>query len=284
MTIIDSPNGNGRVGVIQQFRSDGFQAELVKALAGRIDPDFFARVALTTLRKDPNLLRCNPASVLAAVMDAAQFGLLPDGFTGYGYILAYKGDATFLPGYKGLIQLALRGGRVTKLVGRAVYEGDEFDYALGTEEFIRHRPATGAHKGALTHTYAIAWLPDGSTVFEVLDRERIEKIRDMPTRRGQRVGPTWKSDFDEMATKTAVRALFKYLPLEPVAHEAAERTARVDAGLDVRTVDVEGRATASAPAGSPDALFGDEEDEAADSPIVDENGQPLHPEDFGDAE
>ena len=63
-------------------------------------------------------------------MQAVQLGLEP-GLLGHCYILPYKREATFIIGYKGMIDLARRSGHIQSIYAHAVHENDEFEYELG---------------------------------------------------------------------------------------------------------------------------------------------------------
>ncbi|EBQ9580483.1 recombination and repair protein RecT, partial [Salmonella enterica subsp. enterica serovar Weltevreden] len=62
----------------------------------------------------------------------------------------------------------------------------------------------------VTHVYAVARLKDGGTQFEVMTRKQIELVR-AQSKAGNN-GP-WVTHWEEMAKKTAIRRLFKYLPV-----------------------------------------------------------------------
>lgn len=62
----------------------------------------------------------------------------------------------------------------------------------------------------VTHVYAVARLKDGGTQFEVMTRKQIELVRSQ-SKAGNN-GP-WVTHWEEMAKKTAIRRLFKYLPV-----------------------------------------------------------------------
>ncbi len=74
------------------------------------------------------------------------------------------------------MDLARRSGKVRKIVARVVREGDEFEYQLGTQKFIRHRPRSGPD-APMVATYAVAVLEDGNEQIEVMLREEIDRIR-----------------------------------------------------------------------------------------------------------
>lgn len=192
--------------------------ELKRALPRHLGPDRMARLALTEFRKTPELANCNPASVIAAVLNCAQLGLEFGQTLGHAYLIPFKDEATLMIGYKGYIELALRSGKVLSIQAEAVFENDEFEYEFGLEPKLRHTPAKG-NRGELTHTYAIAWFKNGARQFVVMTRDEIDAIR-----RGSKNGNSgpWKNNFPEMGKKTAIRRLQKHLPLSPELRKAEE--------------------------------------------------------------
>jgi recombination protein RecT len=100
---------------------------------------------------------------------------------------------------------------VVSIESRIVREGDLFDWELGLEKKLRHKPSG---KGELTHAYCIWRLKDGTVEFEVMDREQIIKIRNRSsakTKDGDIFGP-WKTDEEEMWRKTVLKRAMKYVP------------------------------------------------------------------------
>ena len=82
---------------------------------------------------------------------------------------------------------------------------------------MRHRP--GPREGKKLHAYAIAKFTDGGHAYVVLPWSHVMKIRDgsqgwqQAVRTGKTDDSPWKKHEDEMAKKTAIRALAKYLPM-----------------------------------------------------------------------
>lgn len=182
--------------------------EIEKALPSHMNADRMARIALTTIRTTPKLLECNMPSLLGAVMQAAQLGLEP-GLIGHCYIIPYGREAQFIIGYKGMIDLARRSGNIESIYAHCVYEADEFDYELGLRPKLHHKPATG-RRGEMKYVYAVAHFKDGGYQFEVMDKEEIEKRRSRS--KAAKNGP-WVTDYEEMAKKTVIRHMWKYLPI-----------------------------------------------------------------------
>src|SRR5262249_43177060 len=61
----------------------------------------YMRLAVTEMRRNPALSKCDPYSVLGAAMVATQLGL-EIGPLGRAYLIPYGTECTFVPGWKGL--------------------------------------------------------------------------------------------------------------------------------------------------------------------------------------
>lgn len=196
------------MGLLEQMKG-----EIARCLPSHLTPDRMARIAMTELRKTPKLQECDPMSFIAAIMQASQLGLEP-GIMGSCYLIPFfnsklgKYECTFMPGYRGFLDLARRSGQIKSLVARAVYENDVFEYEYGLEERVTHKPAMD-ERGELRAVYAVALLKDGGHQFEVMSKREIEAVRQKS--QGKNAGP-WTEYYDEMARKTVVRKLFKWLP------------------------------------------------------------------------
>jgi recombination protein RecT len=93
-----------------------------------------------------------------------------------------------------------------------VFEGDTFDYRLGLEPTLVHVPDPDGEENpeTLTHVYAIAKV-NGEPQFVVLTRKQIDRARAV-SKTGTRRDSPWSTWYVEMALKTAIRRLCKYLP------------------------------------------------------------------------
>ncbi|NVZ19549.1 recombination protein RecT [Pseudomonas costantinii] len=212
------------------------KAQMALALPKHLTSDRLARIALTEIRKVPALAKCNQESFLGAVMQCAQLGLEPGSALGHSYLLPFGNgkakdglaNVQLIIGYRGMIDLARRSGQIISLTARAVHQNDRFSYRLGLDETIEHVPADG-DRGKLTHVYAVAKLKDGGVQFEVMSLTDVEVVRKQ-SKAGNN-GP-WVSHFEEMAKKTAIRRLFKYLPVSIEMQRAVSLDERGEAGLD----------------------------------------------------
>jgi len=116
-----------------------------EALPKGYDVKRMVRIVIGSLRQNPNLIKCTPISFISAVMQSIQLGLEPNTVLGHAYIIPYwnsnlKGyEAQFQRGYRGLLDMAYRTGQFIEIYAKEVCKGDEFDYMLGTESWVKHR-------------------------------------------------------------------------------------------------------------------------------------------------
>lgn len=184
--------------------------QMALALPKHMSADRMARLALTAFSTNRQLQSCKTESILSSLMTATQLGLEP-GINGQGYLVAYGGTCTFVPGWKGLVDLVSRAGRATVWTG-AVYEGDKFDYQLGDEPFCRHKP--GDSEGEFTHVYAIGRVKDAQMpVIEVWTRGKVKKHLAQYNKVGTRhYALQSESNLEMYARKVALLQVLKYMP------------------------------------------------------------------------
>lgn len=190
------------------------------ALPAHVSVEKFVRVTLTAVQTNPQLLEADRRTLFAAATKAAQMGLLPDGRE--GAIVTFKNQAQWMPMVAGIMKLVRNSGEISTWSVQAVYENDTFEFALGDDEHITHKP-TLAIRGKLIAVYSIVTMKDGEKSREVMSVEDVNAIRARSRSGGS--GP-WQTDFAEMAKKTVVRRHSKRLPLstdiDGVVHEDDE--------------------------------------------------------------
>lgn len=227
--------------IVQQVLSDQFKKQLALAVPKHLNADRMARIAATELRKNKDLMNTDPTSFLGSVMQAAQLGLEPGSALGQAYLVPYGNQCQLIIGYKGMIDLARRSGQVLSLNAYAVREGDDFNFQLGLKPDIHHVPRLEADriKKPITYVYAVATLKGGGYQFEVMSRAEVEKVRSTSVSyKYKKEKSIWGTHFEEMAKKTVIRRLFKYLPVSIEALEITNADAKREAGEKVEPEDV----------------------------------------------
>ena len=206
--------------------------QIAMAAPDHIKASRMMRMCMTVVQQNPKLLDCTKESLLGAIMTAAQLGLYPDvSVLGHAYFVPFKGKVVFIAGFKGLIDLAGRGGMVTSIQPYPVYEGDFFEYEYGLNPTCRHKPSDEPlEERELTHVWCMARIRgEPIAQFIVMSKEAVDKIMARSPARNK--GP-WVTDYEPMAMKTSVRRLVKYLPISSELQRAVALDEHADVGLD----------------------------------------------------
>lgn len=185
---------------------------IAQVLPKHLTADRILKVTLAATSRTPKLLECSQTSILQSVMQAAQLGLEPGGPLGHAYLVPFKKECTLIVGYRGLIELARRSNQLDSIEARVVYARDKFRISFGLHQVLEHEPSYEEDPGEIVGVYSIARLKDGAPQVEFMTRAQVDKIRRRSPTSNFSDSP-WRSDYDEMARKTVVRRICKYLPL-----------------------------------------------------------------------
>lgn len=222
---------------------DKLKPQLALALPTHMNADRMARLAVTSFSTTPALQACTMNSIAGSIMTAAQLGLEP-GINGQGYLIPYKTTCTFVPGWKGLVDLVARSGRATVWTG-VVRQGDEFEYQLGDTPFCKHKPGDEDDDAVFTHVYAIGRVRDSEMpVIEVWSRAKVMKhLKKYNKVGGRHYALADEHNFEMYARKIALLQVLKYMPSSIelanaiVASHAAEegRGVTIENGIIIET-------------------------------------------------
>lgn len=176
------------------------------------------------------LLEADRTSLWQATLTAANLGLVPDGVTGQGYLMPFRGKVQFVPGYRGMITLAFNAGFVVE--GRVVHEHDLFSYQFGTAPILQHCPVQdGSDAGKLVAVYATARSNIMPTTFDVVLHDEVIAVRNASSGyKAMGSSSPWATNFDAMARKTAIRRLGHRMPL--VTDTRLADAFRIDAAVE----------------------------------------------------
>lgn len=194
---------------------DRQRAELARALPKHMAADRLARIATTVIKSTPKLLECSAPSLLGALMLSAQTGLEP-GPLGHAYLVPRRNrgvwECQWMLGYKGIIELARRSGKLVSIEAREVCERDDFDFAYGLSERLHHRPYMTGERGPIVAFYGVAKFTDGGHYFLVMSKADVDRARERSDAARAGAGP-WISDYAAMGRKTVIRRMAPFLPL-----------------------------------------------------------------------
>jgi recombination protein RecT len=218
---------------------------------GGIDMDKYQVFLVNEIYRIPSLIECSDISLMKAVMLSMSLELyIGDGF-GSAWILPFKNKkglatATFVPGYKGLVDLGRRSGQISKVNAFIHYEKDEFDIGFGDNPFIRHKPLLGQDRGKKMGAYGVLhYTAQDLRDFEYMEAWEIEKRKagSASVKGSNAAMSPWFTWEEQMWKKTAVKNSFRMAPLSAMLSRALQLDDRAEKhGTNTKDdfIDVEG--------------------------------------------
>ena len=227
------------------IRAESVQQQFQNAIGKHKDEFVASLIDLYT--GDPQLQRCKPQAVVAEALRAATMRLALNKALGFAYIIVFNNSVkdpatgqwtkvptpTFVPGYKGYIQLAMRTGQYRTINADMVYEGElrNVDKLSGTIAFDGEKKSD-----KVVGYFCYFELLNGFSKVLYMSVEDMAKyaLRYSPSFKGKEK-PTfdalvkqaqsgqvssevgWKGNFNDMALKTVIRRLlskYGYLSIE----------------------------------------------------------------------
>lgn len=215
--------------------------EIAEILPDGMKPERFRKVVVQAMLRNRDLWDCTPISLITAITEAAEVGIEPTGVLGKGWLIPYKGEAKFIPGWRGFVDLLWRADRILLSVD-LVRIGDEFSYRRGTDKYLHHVPDLSdpereASDDNVTFAYVMAQFPDGREDFEVMSRVALDRIKDAALAKAKdKSKAIWTLHPGEMMKKTPIRRMAKRLPLSPAVQAMLARDEEIDFDTPVERV------------------------------------------------
>ena len=270
--------------VKEWMEAESMRDKIVKSLPIGVAADSWIEAALTTIRMDAGLSRCDAWSLVGAMLTLASLGLRLEGPLGQAYLVARAvkvwdpqtrrkeyshHEAQVQIGYKGLIDLAWRNPDVQDVEAHLVYEHDDFEFELGTNQHLRHRwDATSTNRGDIIVVYSGLRFKNSYYSFRVYPIADVMELReDILGQNGVRIEKDadgkeyyfrtdsqsgneyeWKYEsarklpwigyLPQMIQKTAIRRSANYWRLNPDFERAAAFIDADEAGMSQKLAEV----------------------------------------------
>ena len=242
------------------------QAQLKQVL--KENAGTFATSLMEVYTNDKQLQTCDPKAVIQEAVKAASLKLPLNKQLGYGYILVFNNwdknlrkavpTPTFVPGYRGFIQLAMRTGQYRNINADCVFEGelrgkDKLSGAIDLSGdktsdkvvgyFAHFELLNGFAKTfymsieqmanfALTYAPVFKGMKDKPTVDNLIDLANEQIVK------GPVQGQTgWKANFNAMAQKTVLRNLlskYGFLSIEMMNAISMDEKQDYDSAEEIR--------------------------------------------------
>ncbi len=221
--------------VAHQLTTSSFNPIKERFLQLKSEENFIKEIsfAMQIVQGNSMLKRADADSVLECVINLAQTDLSLNPVLKLAYLIPFNhktgekkgGNDVWIvkcrvePSYQGLVKLVTDTGSAQSVYSHVVFEGDTFETSLGTSVEITHKPKYKSK--TVTHVYAVGVLAQGFKQVQVMTLEEIEKIRDEMSESHKAFKDEkktfvnhsiWDDHFEEMAKKTVIKRLVKYLP------------------------------------------------------------------------
>lgn len=212
--------------------------------------DSFVASLIDLFTGDQKLQTCKPAAVIAEALRAATLKLPINKALGFSYIVVFNNNVknedgswskvptpTFVPGYKGYIQLAMRTGQYRTINADFVYEGEvrkvskltgeiAFDGQKKSDKIVGYfcyfELLNGFSKTLYVTVeemaqYALHYSPSFKRDPKKKPIPTVQQLVELANRNAYSKEVGWEGNFNDMALKTVIRRLlskYGYLSVE----------------------------------------------------------------------
>lgn len=199
-------------------------------LLGKRTPQFLS--SLVSMINDQQALQQafyqSPMSVIKSALQAATYDLPIDPTLGYAYIVPFrdkgKPTATFVLGYKGMVQLCLRTGAYSRIPDAVdVRQGElvRYDRLTGDAEFAWIEDEDEREQLPIIGYAGYLRLKNGAEKTLYMSKAQID-AHERKNRKGDYMGKGWREDYDAMARKTVLRRLIGKYGLMSIEYRTAD--------------------------------------------------------------
>lgn len=173
--------------------------------------------AKNSFLNNPTLQKCEPSSILEAVVNIARTSLTLNPALRLAYLIPRKGKCTLDISYMGMIKLLRDSGAIKHIEAYVVFEDEEFIHDVSNNK-LHHQPIHSKTevehmKRIILGCYTRAELPSGYVSYCFMPLWEILKIKSESKNTGE--NSVWNKWRDEMIKKTVIKRHSKTLIAEP---------------------------------------------------------------------
>ncbi len=198
-------------------RSDAVRERFEAILKEKAEP--FMASLLTIVSGNDRLQQCNTASILTSAAKAAILDLPIEPAFGFAHIVPFKQEATFILGYKGYVQLAMRTKAYDVINATEIYIGEEIVENRLTGEIKLNGKRTGDEVIGFAAYFR---MKDGYEKYKYMhiDDVHAHAKRYSPSYGNKR--SAWTTNFEDMGKKTVLRQLLGKWGLLSIQYQDAD--------------------------------------------------------------
>ena len=203
------------------LKTESYQKALHNALSDPKEIQKFTSAITSVVATNPNIANCDSSTILSSALLGHSLGLVPSPQLGQYYMVPFEDKknhrttATFVLGYKGYVQLAIRSGQYKRLNVIEIKEGELIKWDRLTEEFELKFIEDDTEREATETIGYLAYFKYVSgyekAIYWTKEKMKAHAMKYSPgyasdIRKGNNY-TFWSKDFDSMAKKTMLRQL-----------------------------------------------------------------------------
>jgi recombination protein RecT len=170
--------------------------------------------AMQIFQNNPSLQKCEPQSILNAVVNVARTSITLNPVMRLAYLIPRKNKCVLEFSYMGLVAMLRDNGCIKTISAHIVYEDEQFEYDVA-ENRIYHKPRWAKteqehNQREVIGCYSRATLPNGDVVYEFMPMWEIDKVKRMSEGSNSQYS-AWQTWKDEMIKKSVIKRHFKML-------------------------------------------------------------------------
>jgi recombination protein RecT len=170
--------------------------------------------AMQIFQNNEYLQRCDPQSILNAVVNVARTSVTLNPVMRLAYLVPRKNKCVLDFSYMGLVAMLRDNNCIKSISAHIVYEDEDFDYDVAYNK-ITHKPRFAKteeehKKRSRIGCYSRATLPNGEVVFEFMPMWEIEKVKSLSMGSSDKFS-AWQVWEEEMIKKVVIKRHFKML-------------------------------------------------------------------------
>lgn len=201
---------NQNAGWLQTLKNAHQKFEVINPEKAKVELGF----AMQLFQSNQSLQRCDPQSILNAVVNVARTSITLNPVMRLAYLIPRKNKCVLEFSYMGLVAMLRDNGCIKSISAHIVYADEEFDYDVAYNT-IKHKPSFAKteqeHKSReKIGCYSRATLPNGEIVFEFMPMWEIDKVKRMSEGSSSKYS-AWQTWEDEMIKKSVIKRHFKML-------------------------------------------------------------------------
>jgi recombination protein RecT len=202
---------------------------IFKGIVGDEKAESYIYSVIVAVSASPQLQQCTPQSIMRSAARAASLGLSCDPSLKQAHLVPYKDEATLIPGWRGVRDMAYRTGKVAVINVDFLGEGQRWvqDQLTG-KAHIEGLPESNKAIGYFAYLRTLSGREH--SVYMTVDE--INEHKKKYSAGYNRQQSAWNTDFHKMAMKTVLlQLLYRWAELDAVGFNVASLDYAAD-GID----------------------------------------------------